>query len=203
MDFTLPEECYPVILVTASKPVPSGYRQFEGFMYVQGAADDEEAWSHGLKSIQFWDSHIKLLACSREEEVVRLIKEIVGERRTDEMKEDVSIIAATGLSLGVGNVIPGRTMITCGARKGSEQGVDNVLYLHIPTKGKPVTALTQQIFPQAVTFALNHGILNDSPISILAIDSTRANLDLSISITLVLLSLFFNDNGTPNLHPQH
>jgi tRNA A64-2'-O-ribosylphosphate transferase len=203
MDFTLPEECYPVILVTASKPVPSGYRQFEGFVYVQGAADDEEAWSHGLKSIQFWDSHLRLLACSREEEVIRLIKEIVGERKKDRMKEDVSIIDATGLSLGVGNVIPGRTMIICGARQGSEQGVDNVLYLHNPTRGKPVTALTQQIFPQAVIFALNNGILNNSPISILATDSTQPNLDLSISITLVLLSLFFNDNGAPNLYPQH
>lgn len=169
-------------------------------MYVQGAADDEEAWSHGLTSSQFWENHKRLLECTQEEEVIRLIKEIVEEKGTDEMDEDVSRIGSTRLSLGVGRVVPGRKMIVCGVTESSEDKDANVLYLNIPKKQKPVTVLTQKIFPQAVTFAFDHGILNSSPITIIATDPSRTNLDLSISITLILLSLFINDNGTPSFH---
>ena len=205
MEIKFPETWYPVILVTASRPVPSGYRRVEGgFMYVQGAADDEEAWSHGLKSVQFWDNHTMLLECSREEEVIKLIEGIVGERTsTNEIEKDVSVIASTGLSLGIGDVTQGKTTIlVCGETRQSELEDINVLYLHIPTKSKPITLLTQKIFPQAIAFALDNGVLTNSPISILATDSSRQTLDLSISITLILLSLFFDDNGiSPSFSP--
>ncbi|CCG82858.1 Initiator methionine tRNA 2'-O-ribosyl phosphate transferase [Taphrina deformans PYCC 5710] len=45
---------YPLILVTASRCVPDGVERQRGFVYVQGAADDEEMWSGGLKPESFW-----------------------------------------------------------------------------------------------------------------------------------------------------
>jgi tRNA A64-2'-O-ribosylphosphate transferase len=37
---------YPIICVSASEAVPGGVTaQADGYMYIQGAADDAEAWS--------------------------------------------------------------------------------------------------------------------------------------------------------------
>ena len=174
----------------------------QGFTYVQGAADDEEAWSHGLKSELFWEYSGGLLECTADAEVKARIREIVtGEtgREVEEI-EDVSGMRGTNLRLGIGRATDclGKTMIVCGGMA-MEDGVDghegNFLFIELPKKGKSVIHLTQTIFPKTVEFAFDQGILNHHSITIQSINSSRENLDLSISITLILLSLFFNDNG--------
>ena len=172
------------------------------FTYIQGSADDEEAWSHGLKSDLFWEYHRGLLEYLRETDLVARIREIVtGETNREvekEEEEDVSGIRGMNLRLGIGRGdCMGKTMIICGGMENGFQGLEeNFLFVDLPKKGKCVTYLTKTIFPKTVEFAFDQGILKNHSITILSINSSRENLDLSIAIMLILLSLFFNDNGT-------
>ena len=198
------DEYYPVILVTASKCVANGHERVNGFVYVQGAADDEESWAHGLNSTQFWQNREKLLKCTQEDELVGVINEILRKSIPRTMQDDWSQIGITKLYLGVGGGTSGTPTIVCGHGEGGVLEESMVLNLSIATKSKskPLTTIIEQTFPAAVSFALKHGILKTSPIAILGIDSSRQLLDLSIAVTLVLLCLFFDDQGT---HPplQH
>eukprot|EP00730_Choanoeca_flexa_P020008 TRINITY_DN9781_c0_g1_i2.p1 TRINITY_DN9781_c0_g1~~TRINITY_DN9781_c0_g1_i2.p1 ORF type:complete len:504 (+),score=75.61 TRINITY_DN9781_c0_g1_i2:53-1564(+) len=55
-----------VLCLSASQPVDVEPRQ--GWLYIQGAADDEEAWSQGLTAQQFWEHHDILVdACKQGE----------------------------------------------------------------------------------------------------------------------------------------
>lgn len=172
--------------------VPGGYKRYTDFTYVQGAADDEESWSHGLNSIQFWAHAERLLDCSDDNQVLEIIRQIVRTQPVEQSISDISPIESTGLSLGIGFSSGDCPVIICG-KEG--ESTNNVLHLNFPPKIKPVVALTQRIFPDAVTFALKHGILRNSLLIILAANASRFALDLSVGATLVLLSLFFNDSG--------
>jgi len=180
--------------LTASSLVPCGHKRIEGFIYIQGAADDEEAWAHGLTSSQFWSHHEKLLNCTQDSELVGEIQNLVGDVIPATMKEDRSPIGSTGLFLGTGSAIPGHSTVICGAEDRSMEE-ENVLYLHLPRKVKPLMIMTQTVFPAAISFAIKCGILNQSSISIISSSSSRQVLDLSIAVTLILLCLFFDDQG--------
>lgn len=192
INLLLSNEYHPVILLTASSLVPCGHKRIEGFIYVQGAADDEEAWAHGLTSPQFWDHNEKLLNCMEEGELVHEIQRIISNSVLLTTKEEILRIGSTGIFLGIGTTIPKHATIICGSEESSRQ---NVLYLHIPRKAKPVTVMTQALFPAAVSFTVKHGILNNSSISIIATESSKEVVDLSIAVTLILLCLFFDDQG--------
>ncbi|KAF1948718.1 hypothetical protein CC80DRAFT_430959 [Byssothecium circinans] len=67
---------HPVVLCTASRRV-RGAEGSEGG-YVQGAADDHEAWARGLTPSIFWGNKERLLG-TNEEELPDVIAELVGE----------------------------------------------------------------------------------------------------------------------------
>jgi tRNA A64-2'-O-ribosylphosphate transferase len=164
---------------------------------VQGAADDEEAWAHGLTSSLFWENQEQLLNCTQDEEVISVIEQIVARKVTSASANDVSAIGTTGLLLGVGATRPGTVQIICGMNGPSVRSEKDALYVSLPTKqAKPLAIMIKEIFPAAVSFAQTHDILRGPAITILATDSSRQLLDLSIALTLVLLVLFFNDKGT-------
>jgi Rit1 N-terminal domain len=193
LEITMSGEYYPVFLVTASEVVSAGYKRLEGYVYVQGAADDEESWSHGLTSIQFWEHADELVQCTREDELTRKISRIVGNQVPTEVEYECSAIGASGISLGIGSSARGAATIICG---NPGESTEKTLYVDISHKSKPVRVLTKTIFPSVISFALANGILDHSPVTILAIDTSRQTLDLSIAVALVLLTLFFNDDGT-------
>jgi len=192
LELNLSPEYYNVILVTASEVVPGGYNRHTGFTYVQGAADDEESWSHGLKSTQFWEHAATLLECNTEETLISTVKEVLDKQIPKARAIDVSCIAPTSLSLGIGSAPTNPPTIICGE---DGQSTNDILYLTLSRKTKPVIALIQDIFPAAVTFAKKHSVLSCSPIIILAIDSSKVAIDLSIAITLILLTLLFDERG--------
>ncbi|KAF9109474.1 hypothetical protein BGX27_007572 [Mortierella sp. AM989] len=74
---------YPVICLSASRVVPEGMEECEGYLYVQGSGDDEEMWSEGLTPDLFWkneeyllEEDITLAECEkRAREVVQKAKE--------------------------------------------------------------------------------------------------------------------------------
>ncbi|KAG0038825.1 hypothetical protein BGZ82_010713 [Podila clonocystis] len=47
---------FPVICLSASRVVPEGMEEQNGYLYVQGSGDDEEMWSKGLRPDLFWDN---------------------------------------------------------------------------------------------------------------------------------------------------
>ncbi|KAF9315771.1 hypothetical protein BG003_002667 [Podila horticola] len=47
---------FPVICLSASRVVPEGMEEQDGYLYVQGSGDDEEMWSKGLRPDLFWDN---------------------------------------------------------------------------------------------------------------------------------------------------
>jgi len=193
LDISFSDDYYPVILLTASAVVPGGYQRYPGFTYVQGAADDEESWSHGLRSSQFWEHAETLLYSSTEDELIGAIKRIIDNEGPKEMLQDISAIASTGVSIGIGSMAMKHATIICGAK---DQSTKELLYLSIPSKIKPVVALTQTIFPAVITFAVDNNILSYSPLSILAVDTSKDVTDLAVGVSLVLLSLFFDDQGS-------
>ena len=193
-DLRLPDNYYPVILLTASSLVPVAHIPDRRFVYIQGAADDEEAWSHGLTSAQFWDNHETILKCTQEDELLNVVHDIVNNYKPMQMIAEVSPIACTGLSIGIGNAVSGTTRIVCGILEPGDCG-HQTLSLNLPIKSRPYVELSQITFPAAVLFASEHGILSHSLMSVVAIDPSRDALDLSIAVSLVLLCLFFDDEG--------
>jgi tRNA A64-2'-O-ribosylphosphate transferase len=69
---------HPVVLCTASRRV-RGAEGSEGG-YIQGAADDQEAWAHGLTPELFW-AHKDKLTRTNEEDLPSLIAELVQEEK--------------------------------------------------------------------------------------------------------------------------
>jgi hypothetical protein len=193
------DEYYPVILLTTSKCVANGHERVDGFIYVQGAADDEESWANGLNSTQFWQNQNKLLRCTQEDELLEVMNEIVRNVGPKTTQDDYSRIGVSNLYLGVGGGMPGTPTIVCshGAEGVLQQSME--LNLSIPSKSKPLRVMIQKVFPAATWFALKHGILNNSSIAIVAKDSSRQSIDLAIAVMLVLLCLFFDDQGIPPL----
>lgn len=200
-NFQLPDECYPLILLTASSFVPSRHIPDRRFVYVQGAADDEEAWSHKLTSIQFWENHKKLLRCTQESELVEVIQRIVDTATSTQTIAEVSPIASTSLYLGIGDSFQGTIRIVCREKEPVLCDDSQTLSVFLAVKSKPYVELTQKIFPAAVTFAYDHGILNNTKMKVVATDMSRSSLDLSIAVSLVLLCLYFDDEG--EYIPQH
>jgi tRNA A64-2'-O-ribosylphosphate transferase len=192
----LPGDCYPVILLTASS-LEKNHERVGGYMYIQGAADDEESWSHGLTSFQFWENCSELLACGTEEELISRIEEIKGNILSGELKEECTEIRPSNVSLGTGLTSGSGCTIICGSKTLMSREEDGVISVNIPTKSNVVQVMVHQVLPKVVSFALNHEILANNPISIKAANTSPQTLDLSIAITLVLLSPCFNDDGTP------
>ncbi|KAF8940352.1 hypothetical protein BGZ58_006815 [Dissophora ornata] len=52
---------FPVICLSASRVVPDGMEECDGYLYVQGSGDDEEMWSKGLTPDLFWENEGYLL----------------------------------------------------------------------------------------------------------------------------------------------
>ncbi|KAI1316232.1 hypothetical protein EDD11_010279 [Mortierella claussenii] len=51
----------PVICLSASRVVPEGMEERDGYLYVQGSGDDEDMWSSGLTPDLFWENEDYLL----------------------------------------------------------------------------------------------------------------------------------------------
>ena len=191
-------EYNPVILLTASTSVLGDYHPMGRFVYVQGAADDEESWSHGLTSTQFWESREELLACTTEEELISRIEDVQRTVVPRGVRQESTVIKPSAISLGIGITPETYPTIICGSEAGPCQHGESVLYMNLPAKSRVVHVMVREILPTIVSFALSQDILRTGLISIKAANPSREKLDLSIAVTLVVLSLFFDDKGVSN-----
>ncbi|KAI7351525.1 initiator tRNA phosphoribosyl transferase [Hortaea werneckii] len=74
--------CHPIILCTASSRESEEEASHHVSGYVQGAADDAEAWALGLDAQGFWENCEELLRSS-EDELPEVIGRIVAERKAE------------------------------------------------------------------------------------------------------------------------
>jgi tRNA A64-2'-O-ribosylphosphate transferase len=195
LNVVLSREYFLVILLTASTSVTRGHQRVGGFVYVQGAADDEESWAQGLTSRQFWENNNTLLKCTTEDELTSLIEDITKRALPRELSEESTVIRPSNIALGLGQTVESCPTIICRSESVPCRQNKEVLWINIPAKSKAVHVIVHEILPTIVSFALHHKILHSSPISIKAADSSQETVDLSIAVTLVILCLYFNDKG--------
>ncbi|RKP10460.1 tRNA A64-2'-O-ribosylphosphate transferase [Thamnocephalis sphaerospora] len=102
----------PVICVTASEAVAGGVTaRTTGYMYIQGAADDAEAWSRGLTADLFWQHYSALLTAS-ESDCARLVADAVRLRTTGDEDTDGTRLSSHSLYNFIGD-----TNVAIGGRR--------------------------------------------------------------------------------------
>lgn len=138
------EEYFTVVLVTASAQVQSGYSREHGFLYVQGAADDEEEWSHGLTPEVFWQNTESILTCP-EEQLEQKISLLLSSTRNSPTMSNSSLTHLLPTPIFVGDVTgfyppPENTSYFVLNLSNTTLNVKNELCFPIPSgkKGAPV-----------------------------------------------------------------
>ncbi|KAL9112844.1 MAG: hypothetical protein Q9227_002921 [Pyrenula ochraceoflavens] len=191
--------------------------------YVQGAADDAEAWSGGLTSDLFWKNRDYLLGDDKSEEKLReLVSELIKNRNLDSSdgKTLVRIKAAPDLYIGTQNSNhPEQSpetsglIISCNTDPSTDPPSSHpstptpskTLHLSLPAQKLGSRALRQKLasiisFIQSPSHASPPPPCNPSepthpPITILSTHS----LDLPIGIALAILCLFYDESGQRTL----
>ncbi|KAF9337836.1 hypothetical protein BG006_002201 [Podila minutissima] len=91
---------FPVICLSASRVVPEGMEEQDGYLYVQGSGDDEEMWSKGLRPDLFWDNVDWLLEDGiSPAECENRAKQVVLEakkKQLEQSRHDLSVPKAQG-----------------------------------------------------------------------------------------------------------
>jgi tRNA A64-2'-O-ribosylphosphate transferase len=192
---------HPIVLCTASRRV-RGAEASEGG-YIQGAADDHEAWSHGLTPPLFWDNKNDLL-CTNEEDLPTKIAELVSQDRgTDAVSTLIKpsntlyVSASQHIDLTLFD-----TVISCTPEPLSQTQLKNAgvrAYLHLPCQnGKLGSRDLRNQLPALRLIASTHAPPNvDVPSKTLICCPTGK--DLSVGTTLAYLCLYVSETGTVNL----
>ncbi|KAJ2555761.1 tRNA A64-2'-O-ribosylphosphate transferase [Coemansia sp. RSA 1878] len=180
-DFTDAEFC-PIVCVSASSTQDCS----DGFMYVQGAADDHELWAGKLTPQLFWKYKEQLLG---DKNTMEIVDQVVSINRDVQMSGGVSFIKNTNLAVGgqMATSVPGfDAVISCGERMDSSEK-HLCLSIHDSKKGQTEMATA---IPLALQF-VEPFMRNNSRILVCCAQGTN----LSVSIALAILTKYTDDNG--------
>ena len=197
--YLLPElpHYIPVICCTASRLVEGAEASENG--YIQGAGDDNEAWSCGLTPQVYWQ-HREQLMSTDEEELPGLIQCFLKvESAKGESNAAVLVTPAKNIYIGMSNAGPqeefdGKIICTNQASNKYSEGVEtlgHVLRLHCGA-GKLGSRALRSKMPHVRAFVSSLAAHNDSA-KILVVCPT--GIDLSAGVALALLCLYFDDDG--------
>lgn len=191
---------HPVVLCTASRRV-NGAEGSEG-AYVQGAADDHEAWSQGLTPTIFW-AHKDELLKTNEEDLPELITRLVKEETASDAVP-ILIKPTSGLYISATqnvNTSPFDAVISCGPDPlpGLTPG-PKTRYLHLQCQ-------TGKLGSRDLRTQLKHLSVLDtwfadeaSDKKLLICDPTGK--DLAVGVALAILSTYADANGTLTFFPR-
>ncbi|RCI01688.1 hypothetical protein CU098_010189 [Rhizopus stolonifer] len=185
---------YPVICLSASEAVASGYQSRPGYLYVQGSGDDQEAWSLGLTSLLFWEHHATILAnASTCEQAVR---DIVALSRQEATKQEAEFTTIQPTLLGIGNHASGLcwqdfdVIINCSEHEHAEnKGRENYLHLPVP-EGKKGQIVFGSSIQKAIDF-VREPLLNQKRILV----HGRTGKDYAVGLLLSILVYFYDLQG--------
>ncbi|CAN9409954.1 unnamed protein product [Alternaria alternata] len=185
---------HPIVLCTASRRVRGAEASESG--YIQGAADDHEAWSHGLTPTLFW-KHKDVLMKTSEEDVPalieRLLKEEGGSSAVASLIKPTSklhISASDQMNLAGFEVVVSCTPEPCATSRLKEAGVKR--YLHLKCQvGKLGSRDLRTQLPQLLQFFSSF----ETPTTGNILVCCPTGKDLSVGTALAVLCLYTNEDG--------
>ncbi|THH04313.1 hypothetical protein EW145_g5614 [Phellinidium pouzarii] len=213
----------PIICVSASKLVDEGsQRRREGYSYVQGAGDDHENWSMGLTPDLFWKHKEKILS-TLEPDFMNVLRDIVNSSKATETtlltewtKLSTPIMRVGGLvSISALAQIPEwvfnqqtehgelASSFPCIIVRVNQKAsmippssdkdpitTSTILELVLPSDKKGGERSFKTFLPKCLEYFKRH--LQEGQSVCVACNTGK---DLSVGIALVVLQVFFNDNG--------
>lgn len=184
---------HTVMLCSASKRV-KGAEMSEGG-YIQGAGDDSEGWSHGLTSEVFW-RHKDMLFQATEEELPTLIQELVSkEKRSQESYQATLIEPTSNLYIGATSAHEPLSeydlIIDCQTLEYDGENGAKRLNLRCATGKLGSRDLRHKL--HAVHSSAADALQRNPACRILI--TCETGRDLSVGVALLLLCLFYADNG--------
>ncbi|KAJ4353695.1 tRNA A64-2'-O-ribosylphosphate transferase [Didymosphaeria variabile] len=191
---------YPVVLCTASRRV-TGAEGSEGG-YIQGAADDHEAWSQGLTSTLFW-SHKHELLNTNEEDLPDLIKRLVEEETTSDA---VPILVKPTSNLYVSTIQNLKTstydvVISCGAKSLPEShSKSNTRYLHLQCQAGKLGS--RDLRNQLKQLFILETWLPSGPTDKKILICDHSGKDLAVGTALAILCMYADANGVLACRPH-
>ncbi|KAK9360521.1 tRNA A64-2'-O-ribosylphosphate transferase [Lipomyces starkeyi] len=215
------DEFHAIVLCTASRTVQDGAERRQGYTYVQGAADDQEAWASGITPNLFWINK-ELLLKSTDHEVEQIIQngQLKGGQPDFESPGignstrllDITAIADTGIYIGkkkqsainhYNDITDFNTIIDLStsptALPDTQTTNKEILQLPIPD-GKKGSKQFRADLPRIIAFfertCLSNKARSESispEICLLILCDTGS--DFSVGAALAILSLYYNEEG--------
>ncbi|KAH7087385.1 initiator tRNA phosphoribosyl transferase-domain-containing protein [Paraphoma chrysanthemicola] len=188
---------HPIVLCTASRRVIGAEASENG--YVQGAADDHEAWSRGLTPSVFWKNKGLLLSAS-EEDAPELIARLVENEAQNDTHSAATLIKPTtnlyvsssqGMNRAGFDLVISCTPDPIPATVLKEAKVQHYLHLKCQT-GKLGSRDLRNELSRLITFFSS---VTARPTSRILLCCPTAK-DLSVGTAIAILCLYSNDIGT-------
>ncbi|KAK9238335.1 tRNA A64-2'-O-ribosylphosphate transferase [Lipomyces kononenkoae] len=219
------DDCYAIVLCTASRMVQDGTERRHGYTYVQGAADDHEAWASIITPNLFWANKELLLKVSAYElEQIIQDGQLQAQPSVDSLAIctnsgllDISAIADTGIYIGkkqstihhYNNITDFDTIIdlsTSPTTLPDELGSNNKQVLQLPVPaGKRGSKQFRVDLPRIMAFfestclskskAASQHHPTTSLSKIRIVILCDTGSDFSVGAALSMLVLYYNDDG--------
>ncbi|KAH0353507.1 initiator tRNA phosphoribosyl transferase, partial [Aureobasidium melanogenum] len=188
---------HPVVLLTASSRV-SGSESTSETGYVQGAADDAEAWAQGLTAPLFWQ-HSEILLSTPEDMIEEVIAGLVAQGDGNKGAQLTEI--GPGKRVAIGTVDAAetdakKTDIVVTVSPGDNETLRSMLksrYLHLTlADGKVGSRQLRHSLPNLITSIKAQ--LAVSPTSRIVVADVSGK-DQGVGVALAILCLFITDDG--------
>ncbi|KAI4708658.1 hypothetical protein J4E89_006714 [Alternaria sp. Ai002NY15] len=185
---------HPIVLCTASRRVRGAEASESG--YIQGAADDHEAWSHGLTPTVFWKNKDVLMKSSEEDApalIERLLKEDGGSSAVASLIKPTSrlyVSPSDQMKLDGFDVVISCTPEPFAPSILKEAGVKHYLHLKCQT-GKLGSRDLRTQLPQILNFFPTLSEPTTGKILVCC----PTGKDLSVGTALAILCLYTNEKG--------
>lgn len=189
---------HPVVLLTASSRV-SGSESTSETGYVQGAADDAEAWAHGLTAPLFWQ-HSETLLSTPEDMIEEVIAGLVAQGVGNKGARLTEI--GPGKRVAIGTIDAAETdakqtdiVITVSPKD------NEVLRLMLKSQYLPLSLADGKVGSRQLRHSLPNLItlikaqLAASPTSRIVVADVNGK-DQGVGVALAILCLFITDDGT-------
>jgi tRNA A64-2'-O-ribosylphosphate transferase len=196
---------HPIVLCTASRRV-QGAEASEGG-YIQGAADDHEAWSHGLSPPVFWKNK-DLLVNTSEEDAPDVISKLVAEEAQTTTPSTVTLVKPTtrlfistsqNIDMSAFDIVISCTPERMSASSLKAAGTKYYLHLKCNAVGKLGSRDLRSELPLLAPFLSSLPLISTDPKILICCPTGK---DLSVGTALAILCLFTSNTGAIDLSTQ-
>lgn len=185
------DEFFPVVLCTASRMVQDATEQRNGYMYVQGAADDHEEWAAKLTPDMLWQNVDKLMEFGTENEILEFIDSVSGNTTCTSTKAETQLTQIKPHNIWIGkNTID----------KNEMQKFDNIIDLCENSKS-PYALKSGKLGSKELREKLPKIVESVKPDSKIAV-TCDSGTDLSVGVVLALICKINKICSKPEIRKQ-